>query len=101
MCIRDRSWYTRSSVATVNTGVAAALNVNPRASVTPANVQITNRLSNWLANSSIIVPNFGDYTDAAVSVTGSPPYLGNTLYIAWSDGRLGIPQPFEAHLPAG
>jgi hypothetical protein len=97
----DVSWYTRSSVATVNTGVAAALNVNPRASATPANVQIANRLSNWLANSSIIVPNFGDYTDAAVSVTGSPPYLGHTLYIAWSDGRLGIPQPFEAHLPAG
>jgi hypothetical protein len=97
----DVSWYTRASVTTADTGVIAALNVSPRASVTPANVQITNRLSNWLANSSLIIPNFGDYTDAAVSVTGSPPYLGNTLYIVWSDGRLGIPQPFEAHLPAG
>jgi hypothetical protein len=60
---------------------------------------ITNVLSNWADNASLIVPNFGDYTDAAISVTGSAPYLGNTLYVAWSDGRLGIPQPFEAHLP--
>jgi hypothetical protein len=34
-------------------------------------------------------------------VTGSAPYLGHTWYVAWSDGRLGIPRPFEAHLPAG
>ena len=97
----DVSWYSRASVTTVDTGVVAALNVSPRASVMPANVQITNALSNWIANSSFATPNFGDYTDAAVAVTGSPPYLGHTLYIVWSDGRLGIPQPFEAHLPAG
>jgi len=97
----DVSWYSRASVANADTGVNAALNFSPRASVTPANVRITNALSNWLANSSAINPNFGDYTDAAVSVTGSPPFLGTTLFIAWSDGRLGFPQPFEAHLPTG
>jgi hypothetical protein len=97
----DVSWYSRASVTTADTGVTAALNVSPRAFVTPANVQITNRLSNWLVISSVIDPNFGDYTDAAVAVTGSPPYVGHTLYIVWSDGRLGIPQPFEAHLPVG
>jgi len=97
----DVSWYSRASVTTADTGVMAALNVSPRASATPANVQVTSALSDWVNDSSLIVPNFGDYTDAAVAVTGSPPYLGSTLYIAWSDGRLGIPQPFEAHLPAG
>ena len=95
----DVSWYTRASVRTADTGVMAALHVSPLATTTPANTMITNVLSDWTNNSSLIVPNFGDYTDAAVSVTGSAPYLGNTLYIAWSDGRLGIPQPFEAHLP--
>jgi len=96
----DVSWYARASVTTADTGVTAALDVSPLATATPGNTTITNVLSNWDNNSSLIVPNFGDYTDAAVSVTGSAPYLGNTLYIAWSDGRLGIPQPFDAHLPS-
>ena len=95
----DVSWYTRASVTTASTGVTAALHVSPLATAAPGNTMVTNVLSDWDSNSSLIVPNFGDYTDAAVSVTGSAPYLGKTLYIAWSDGRLGIPQPFEAHLP--
>jgi hypothetical protein len=97
----DVSWYSRSSATTADTGVEAAMDVSPLATVTPPNVQLTSALSNWDNDSSLIVPNFGDYTDSAVSVTGSAPYLGNTWYVAWSDGRLGIPQPFEAHLPAG
>lgn len=96
----DVSWYTRASVATADTGVAAALDVSPLTTVTPHNVKITNALSNWVNDSSLIIPNFGDYTDNAVSVTGSWPYVGRTLYVAWSDGRLGIPQPFQAHLRA-
>jgi hypothetical protein len=97
----DVSWYTRASVSTPDTGVAAALGVSPLATATPPNTMITDALSNWLVNSSLIAPNFGDYTDNAVSATGSAPYVGSTLYVAWSDGRLGIPQPFEAHVPAG
>jgi hypothetical protein len=96
----DVSWYTRASVATANTGVMAALDVSPLAQATPLNVQVANALSNWIDDASLIVPNFGDYTDSAVSVTGSWPYVGSTLYVAWADGRLGIPQPFQAHLPA-
>lgn len=95
----DVSWYSRASVRTADTGVRAALDVSPLATATPRNTMITNRLSDWDSNSSLIIPNFGDYTDDAIAVTGSPPYLGKTLYVAWSDGRLGIPQPFEAHLP--
>jgi len=97
----DVTWYTRASVTTVNTNVAAAVGVSPVTTATPPNVRITNAASNWLANSSLIVPNFGDYTDNAVSVTAQPPFEGSTLFVAWSDGRSGVPQPFEAHLPSG
>lgn len=97
----DVSWYSRTSVTTADTSVLAAIGINPRSTATPANIQVTNVLSNWDNDSSLIVPNFGDYTDNAVSVTGTWPYVGSTLYVAWSDGRLGIPQPFEAHLQAG
>jgi hypothetical protein len=31
-----------------------------------------------------------------VIATPAAPYTGTTLYVAWSDGRLGVPQPFEA-----
>jgi len=97
----DVSWYSRASVATSVTSVLAAIGVSPRATATPGNIAITNVASDWDHDSSLIVPNFGDYIDASVGVTGSWPYVGGTLYIAWSDGRLGIPQPFSAHLPAG
>jgi hypothetical protein len=97
----DVTWYTRASVTTANTNVAAAVGVSPVTTATPPNLQITNAASNWLVNSSLIFPNFGDYTDNAVSVTARPPFVGSTLFVAWSDGRFGIPQPFEAHLPSG
>jgi hypothetical protein len=38
--------------------------------------------------SSDIIPNFGDYTDNFA--------VGSHDYVAWSDGRLGVPQPFMA-----
>jgi hypothetical protein len=97
----DVSWYSRPNVNTADTSLVAATGVSPLASTTPRNVPITTVASNWTYDSSGIVPNFGDYTDNTVSVTGSWPYAGNTLYVAWSDGRLGIPQPFLASLPAG
>jgi hypothetical protein len=96
----DVAWYSRASATTANTNVDAVLGVNPRTTTTPrSNVRITTVASNWLDATSTIVPNFGDYIDAALSTTGTPPYVGGTLYIAWSDGRFSIPQPFEAHLP--
>jgi hypothetical protein len=54
--------------------------------------------SDWLAVSSDIIPNFGDYTDNYVAATAVAPFTSETLYVAWSDGRLGDPQPFEAKL---
>lgn len=96
----DVTWYSRSTAATANTNVDGVLGVNPLTTSTPpSNIRITNVASNWLTNVSIIDPNFGDYTDAALTTTGTAPYVGSTLYVAWSDGRFGVPQPFEAHLP--
>jgi hypothetical protein len=97
----DVTWFSRSGTGTAWTGVVGAIGVNPRTTSTPANVMITNRLSNWLTANSDINPNFGDYTDSVVSATGSWPFVGSRLYVAWSDGRIGVPQPFEAHVSAG
>jgi hypothetical protein len=96
----DVTWYARSAPATALTNVDGVLSVSPLITGTPAsNVRITDVASNWLLNTSDIVPNFGDYTDAVLTATGTPPYVGRTLYVAWSDGRFSVPQPFEAHLP--
>jgi hypothetical protein len=98
----DVTWFTRASPATTLTSVVAVLGLDPRRTATPpGDVTITSVPSDWLNADSVIVPNFGDYTDNAVTATGAAPYVGRTLYVAWSDGRLGVPQPFAAHLPAG
>jgi len=88
----DVSFYSRSSANTALTNVNASLKVNPRTTITPtrADTVITTGSSDWNAVSSIIIPNFGDYTDNY--------FVGTTLYVAWSDGRLGFPQPFEDHV---
>ena len=86
----DITFYGRASANTAVTNVYAALNVSPFASSTPGNTLVTNVASDWNAVSSDIVPNFGDYTDNYL--------VGTTLYVAWSDGRLGFPNPFEDHV---
>jgi hypothetical protein len=48
--------------------------------------KITSLSSDWTQDSSMMAPNFGDYTDNSCN--------GNTPFFSWSDGRLGIPQPF-------
>ena len=45
--------------------------------------------TDWTNTSSLITPNFGDYTDNTS--------VGTTTYYTWSDGRLGVPQPFVDH----
>lgn len=83
------SFYSRSSANTALTDVSAATKVNPRTTIPPTknNTTVTTGPSDWLSVSSIIIPNFGDYTDNY--------FVGTTLYVAWSDGRLGFPNPFE------
>ena len=85
----DVSFYSRSSANTALTNVNASLKVDPRTTITPTrnDTTVTTGPSDWTAVSSIITPNFGDYTDNY--------FVGTTLYVAWSDGRLGFPNPFE------
>jgi len=87
------TWYDRrgSDAGTGKTDVFGATDVNPLTSKTPSNRRFTNVFSDWLATSSVIVPNFGDYTDNFISDSG-------ILYVSWSDGRTGVPQPEEAHI---
>ena len=86
----DRRLHPNSGL----TDVYAATGVDPRVTSTPkSNTRVTNVSSNWLAVSSIIIPNFGDYTDNYV-VPGKAS--GGRLFVAWSDGRISVPQPFES-----
>ena len=86
----DRRLHPNSTL----TDVYAATGVDPRVTSTPkSNTRVTNVSSNWLAVSSIIIPNFGDYTDNYV-VPGKAS--GGRLFVAWSDGRISVPQPFES-----
>jgi hypothetical protein len=56
--------------------------------------RITTGPTDWTKDSSLITPNFGDYTDNASS--------GTRTWFTWSDGRLGVAQPFvDPSLPAG
>jgi hypothetical protein len=95
----DVSWYSRTNANSAVTGVTAVIGVSPWATARPGSpTTITTVTSDWNSVSSDIVPNFGDYTDNVLVTTGTAPYVGSTLYVAWADGRLGLPQPFEAHL---
>jgi hypothetical protein len=97
------SWYDRRlAPSTAYTDVFAALNVNPRTTDTPlSDVRVTTVSSNWNAVSSNIVPNFGVYSDNYVRAIPTAPYHDYQLYVAWSDGRLGVAQPFEANIATG
>ncbi|GAC1347684.1 MAG: hypothetical protein NVSMB27_13650 [Ktedonobacteraceae bacterium] len=91
------SYYQRNDGDTTHTNVNLVMNINPRTTGPGSATVVTTSPSNWLAVSSDIIPNFGDYTDNYVKATQNAPNVSDTLYVAWSDGRLGDPQPFEAH----
>jgi hypothetical protein len=98
------SYYRRASPNTALTDVDTVLGVDPRTTSTPAAsavVTMTTAPSDWSAVSSNIVPNFGDYTDNYVERVATAPYNGTALYTSWSDGRLGVPQPFAAQTSTG
>ena len=87
------TWYSRANPNSAITDVRGALGVDPRLTATPsANALVTSAPTDWNNVSSDIVPNFGDYTDNYVA--------GGRLYVTWSDGRLGVPQPFVASVAA-
>jgi hypothetical protein len=83
------SWYDRSRFGadSANTDYTGECRTTPRSPGT--DFRITTGPTNWTNTSSLITPNFGDYTDNTS--------VGTTTYYTWSDGRLGIPQPFSDH----
>ena len=80
------SWYDRRIGGASSTVTDYFAECRPDASTNAADVRITTGSSDWAADSSLIVPNFGDYTDNAST--------GLRTYYTWSDGRLGVAQPF-------
>jgi len=83
------SWYDRRIAGpnSATTDYFGEIRATPTASA--RDFRITTGSTDWTNASSFIAPNFGDYTDNASS--------GTTTYYTWSDGRLGIPQPFVDH----
>jgi hypothetical protein len=92
------SWYDRrQNPNSALTDVFAAVAISPRIISTPtSNQRVTDTASNWEAVSADTVPNFGDYTDNYVSPCVAVPQ-DDPLFVAWTDGRLSVPQPFESH----
>jgi hypothetical protein len=83
------SWYDRrlGGANSTRTDYFADCRTSPTRQVKDS--RITTGATDWAATSSLIDPNFGDYTDNATD--------GTNTYYTWSDGRLGIPQPFTDH----
>jgi len=80
------SWYDRriGGPNSVDTEYFGETRATPTGS--GHDFRITTGPTNWNSTSSFINPNFGDYTDNAST--------GTTTYYTWSDGRIGVPQPF-------
>jgi hypothetical protein len=80
------SWYDRRLTGpdSSRTDYFGEVRSTPAGNAT--DFRITTGSSDWANTSSFITPNFGDYTDNASS--------GTTTYFTWSDGRIGVPQPF-------
>jgi len=90
------SWYDRRlNPSSALTDVYAVTGLDPRIESTPkSNTRVTDFSADWLAASSLIVPNFGDYTDNFVVPVPKGGASGGRLFVAWSDGRINVPQPF-------
>jgi hypothetical protein len=80
------SWYDRRRGGPQSTLTDYYAEVRSRPTTSASDVRISTGQSDWTGVSSLINPNFGDYTDNTSS--------GNRTYFTWSDGRIGVPQPF-------
>ena len=80
------SWYDRrlGGATSTLTDYYADCRANP--SLNAIDTRITTGSTDWAGTGSLISPNFGDYTDNATD--------GTHTYFTWSDGRIGVPQPF-------
>jgi hypothetical protein len=83
------SWYDRRRFGPDSAHTDYFGECRPSIGVQGADFRITTGATDWTNTSSLITPNFGDYTDNSSA--------GTTSYYTWSDGRLGVPQPFTDH----
>src|SRR4051794_5828918 len=85
------SWYDRRLFTPDSTRTDYFGECRPAAESSQPDFRITTGSTDWNATPSLNVPNFGDYTDNTAS--------GPMTYFTWSDGRLGVPQPFVDRRP--
>jgi hypothetical protein len=83
------SWYDRRGFGPDSAHTDYFGECRPSIGSNGADFRITTGATDWTNTSSLIIPNFGDYTDNASA--------GTTTYYTWSDGRIGVPQPFTDH----
>jgi hypothetical protein len=80
------SWYDRHLWGADSTKTDYYGECRDGSGANAADFRITTGATDWAGTSSLLNPNFGDYTDNTSS--------GTTTYFIWSDGRIGVPQPF-------
>lgn len=85
------SWYDRRFHGADSAITDYVGEIRPIESVAGADFVISTAPTDWANTSTLIIPNFGDYTDNDTT--------GTTTYYTWSDGRLGVPQPFVDSSP--
>ncbi len=80
------SWYDRHRGGATSTVTDYYADCRTNPAVNAADVPISTGSTDWAGTGSLITPNFGDYTDNTTD--------GTHTYFTWSDGRIGVPQPF-------
>jgi hypothetical protein len=80
------SWYDRRRFGAMSTKTDYFADCRTGVTADADDVRVTTGPTDWAGTSSLIDPNFGDYTDNATD--------GTRTYFTWSDGRVGVPQPF-------
>jgi hypothetical protein len=80
------SWYDRRLFSPDSAMTDYFGECRPNIATNAGDFRITTGATDWANTSTLIIPNFGDYSDNAS--------VGDKTYFIWSDGRLGIPQPF-------
>jgi hypothetical protein len=82
------SWYDRRNFVPDSAWTDLFADIRPSPYAASHNFKVTTTPTDWQNTSSIITPNFGDYTDNACT--------SSSAFFTWSDGRLGYSQPFVA-----
>ncbi len=80
------SWYDRRRGGATSTVTDYYADCRSNPGVNAADTRVTTGSTDWAGTGSLINPNFGDYTDSASD--------GTHTYFIWTDGRIGVPQPF-------